>query len=116
MNITGFQSRLIYGINLNLEFLRDPIHAALVLSTLMFRTDIEANCCKTDRHEQNDSLVPSRKKVASFVNCDNNISSSRMFIPCMVSFCGITEANSSAQLRTSFHVKPLRILSIHMYI
>ena len=47
VNVTGFQSRLISGINLNFEFLRDHIHTAIVLSTLMFRPDIEANCCKT---------------------------------------------------------------------
>ena len=81
--LQGSQSRLISGINLNFEFLRDPIHTALVLSTLMFRPDIEANCCNTHIHEQNGSLVPSRKKVVSSANCDNNISSSRMFIPCM---------------------------------
>ena len=74
VNVTRFQSRLISGINLNFEFLRDPIHTALVLLTLIFRPDIEANCCKTHIHEQNDSLVPSRKKVVSSANCDNNIS------------------------------------------
>ena len=86
VNVTRFQSRLISGINLNFEFLRDPIHTALVLLTLIFRPYIEANSCKTHIHEQNDSLVPSRKKVVSSANCDNNISSSRMFIPCMFSF------------------------------
>ena len=33
VNVTGFQSRLISGINLNFEFLRDPIHTALILSS-----------------------------------------------------------------------------------
>ena len=63
VNVTGFQSRLISGINLSFEFLHDPIHTALVLSTLMFRPDIEANCCNTHIHEQNGSLVPSRKRL-----------------------------------------------------
>ena len=87
VNVTGFQSRLISGINLNFEFLRDPIHTALVLSTLMFRPDIEANCCKTHVHEQNGSLVPSRKKVVPSANCDDNISSSRM---CIFSFFDVS--------------------------
>ena len=73
LNGTGFQSRLISGINLNFEFLRDPIHTALVLSTLIFRQDSEANYCKTHIHEQNDSLVPYRKKAVSSANGDNNI-------------------------------------------
>ena len=83
VDVARFRSRLISGIYINFQFLPDPIHTALVLSTLMFRPDIEANCCKTHIHEQNDSLVPSRKKVVLSANCDNNISSSAMFIPCM---------------------------------
>ena len=63
VNVTGFQSRLISGINLNFEFLHGPIHTASVLSTLMFRPDIEANCCNTHIHEQNGSLVPSSEPV-----------------------------------------------------
>ena len=63
VNVTGLQSGLISGINLNFEFLHGPVHTASVLSILIFRPDIEANCCKTHIHEQNDSLVPSSEPV-----------------------------------------------------
>ena len=100
LNVTWFQSRLISGINLNLElffcFCFYPIHTALVFINInIFRPDTEANCYKTDIHEQNDSLVPSRKNVVSSANFDNNISSSRRFISCMFSVWCIIEANSS---------------------
>ena len=57
VNITGFQSRLISGINLNFELLHDPIHTALVLSTLMFRPNIDANCCNSVRHTYMSKMI-----------------------------------------------------------
>ena len=81
LNVTGFQLRFSSDINFNLEFLRDSIHTAVVLSKLMFRPDVEAKFCKVCIHEQIDSLLPSRKNVVSSANCESNISSSKICIP-----------------------------------
>ena len=51
------------------------IHSLIIfISRLITRRDTDVRHI----HEQNDSLVLSRKNVVSSANCDNNISSSRM--------------------------------------
>ena len=63
LNIAGLQLRPTSGINFTCEFLRDPIQTATVLSILIIRPDIEAKRCKVCTHEQNGSILSSRKHI-----------------------------------------------------